>query len=523
MKKTMVDANQGWKSLGEMGKLSANEFRHEKNKRNLGLILGPLLFVIIAFVLPTPGGMTEKAQWVLALTVWVVIWWFFEPIPIPATSLLIFLAIPLMGVMDAKTALAYLGENNTWLILGIFIFSTTLIEQGVARRMALWLLSRNIAAKSPKHLVFVFTVSMAIVSAFMSHIASTMLFLVIAEGLVEAMGFDKNHSFMKTLKFATAYGSQTGGLLTPIGAANVNFITIGLCASLIGVNIRFIDFCAAGIPAGIVTTIIAGFFVLRLCRRDTVGDTRKAQAYAKEQLAEMGPMKTGEKIAVSLFVLAVVLWILPSLSAAVLGKDSAVTVALDTVLNATYVSMFVALLAFIIPVDRKTGKTLTNWTQAVKHINWGVIFLVAGGLLLGGAMNAEGVGLVAWMAKQLSTVIGGAPQILIVLVFIILEMVLTQFMSNIPAISIVTTISVPVAMAAGVNPVALAFVICFSGQMSFALPVAAPQMAIIYGSGGIKIGEFIRNGISFTVLTLPCMLILVYYWVNLIFPYTPVS
>lgn len=519
----MVDANQGWKSLGELTKLSDKELRHEKTKRRIGLVLGPLLFLILAFLIPTPAGMSEKAQWVLAITVWVVVWWFFEPIPIPATSLVVFLLVPLMGIMEPNAALAYLGQSNSWLILGIFIFSTALIEQGVARRMALWLLSRDFAAKSPKHLIFIFTVSMAVVSAFMSHIASAMLFLVIAEGLVEAMGYDKGHPFMKTLKFATAYGSQTGGLLTPIGAANVNFITIGLCASLIGVNIRFVDFCAAGIPAGVVTTIIAGFFVLRVCRGGVEGDTKSAQTYAKQQLAEMGPMKRGEGIAVALFVLAVALWILPSLAAAIFGKNAAVTAALDRVLNATYVSMFVALLAFLIPIDRKTGKTLTNWTQAVKNVNWGVIFLVAGGLLLGGAMNAEGVGLIAWFAKQLSGVIGGAPQVLIVLAFILLEMVLTQFISNIPAISIVTTISVPVAMAAGVNPVALAFVICFSGQMSFALPVAAPQMAIIYGSGGIKIGEFIRNGVAFTVLTIPCMLVLVYYWVNLIFPYVPVG
>lgn len=518
----MVDANMGWKSLGEMSKLSEKEFHREKHKRLIGLILGPLLFLIIAFLLPTPAGMTEKAQWVLAITVWVVIWWFLEPIPIPATSLVIFLLIPLMGIMETGPALAYLGQSNTWLILGIFIFSTTLIEQGVAKRMALWLLSRNFAAKSPKHLVFVFTVSMAVVSAFMSHIASAMLFLVIAEGLVEAMGYDKSHPFMKTLKFATAYGSQTGGLLTPIGAANVNFVTIGLCASLIGFNVRFVDFCAAGIPAGIVTTIIAGFFVLRMCRRSDIGgDTKKAQVYAKQQLAEMGPMKKGETIAVTLFILAVVLWILPSAAASIFGKASAVTAALDKILNATYVSMFVALLAFIIPIDRKTGKTLTTWTQAVKNVNWGVIFLVAGGLLLGGAMNAEGVGLIAWFAKQLSSSIGGAPQILIVLAFILLEMVLTQFISNIPAISIITTISVPVAMAAGVNPIALAFVICFAGQMSFALPVAAPQMAIIYGSGGIKIGEFIRKGVLFTIMTIPVILVLGYYWINLIFPYVP--
>jgi di/tricarboxylate transporter len=98
----------------------------------------------------------------------------------------------------------------------------------------------------------------------------------------------------------------------------------------------------------------------------------------------------------------------------------------------------------------------------------------------------------------------------------------TQFISNVPAISVVTTVGVPVAIAADINPMALAFSIAMAAQMSYALPIAAPQMAIAYGGGGLRITEFVRVGVVMCLISIPIVSFFVYYWSNLIFPYSPV-
>src|SRR5690625_6456088 len=70
----------------------SNKDRNNGDKRSykfaqkLGLILGPLLFVLI-ILLFTPEGLNPEARAVLASTSWIAVWWMTEAVPIPATSL----------------------------------------------------------------------------------------------------------------------------------------------------------------------------------------------------------------------------------------------------------------------------------------------------------------------------------------------------------------------------------------------------------------------------------------------------
>ncbi len=62
------------------------------NKR-IPLLLGPLSFALIKLV-PIADLPTE-AHWVLALTIWMAIWWVSEAIPLAATALLPLAVLPL--------------------------------------------------------------------------------------------------------------------------------------------------------------------------------------------------------------------------------------------------------------------------------------------------------------------------------------------------------------------------------------------------------------------------------------------
>ena len=71
------------------------------NPRALALYLGPFA-ALLAFLLMQQSGAEFAAATTLGVTLWVVIWWIFEPIPIPATSLLPMALLPLFGVLSAK-------------------------------------------------------------------------------------------------------------------------------------------------------------------------------------------------------------------------------------------------------------------------------------------------------------------------------------------------------------------------------------------------------------------------------------
>jgi sodium-dependent dicarboxylate transporter 2/3/5 len=60
-------------------------------------------------------------------------------------------------------------------------------------------------------------------------------------------------------------------------------------------------------------------------------------------------------------------------------------------------------------------------------------------------------------------------------------------------------IVIPIAVAAGIDPLMPALAATFGASFGFMLPVATPQNAIVYGSGTVPITRMIRSGIAFDV------------------------
>src|SRR5699024_2080426 len=90
------------KSLARVSKsdvYKSNRYRNNGDKRSykfvqkLGLIHGPLLFVLILLIF-TPEELNPEARAVLASTSWIAVWCMTEAVPIPATSLLPIVLFP---------------------------------------------------------------------------------------------------------------------------------------------------------------------------------------------------------------------------------------------------------------------------------------------------------------------------------------------------------------------------------------------------------------------------------------------
>lgn len=518
--KPQLDMSSGWKSFEELkATYSPAEIKFEKTRRSVGLWLGPLLFLLI-FIMPTPEGLTFKAQEVLAITALTITWWICEPIPIPAAGLIPFIFIPAMSIVPMKDFLAVLGHENNWLMIGAYIFIGALVQHGFTKRMALWILSRKVASRSSFALLLTYTFAVALVSALLSNIACTMLFLVIGAGIAESLKIGNEHPFSKAMKFGAAYGSQSGGFMTPVGSPNTNFLAMGLIGSLAGYQVRFGDWMAFGIPFGIIMLLFMVFYFRSIFNLQ-LDNLSSAREYAERELKALGPLTVGERNALIVLITAIVLWLVPSIASMIFGKDAQITLYLDTIFNGTIVALFCALLAFLLPTDWKERKFTINWTRSEREVNWGAIIIVTTGFAIGNAMNAKGVGLIAWSAQHLSNVFAGASPWLIVLGFTIIGVILTQFLPNVPAIAILIPIAIPTALAVGLNPVAMGLTVAIACQQSYAMPIAAPQMALVYGSGGLKITEFIRVGSLISLISVPLVAFIVYNWSNWLFPFIP--
>ena len=82
-------------------------------RQQVGLILGPALFIVTLFFF-SPQGMSYEAQAVLASTLWIATWWITEAIPIPATSLLPIVLFPLTGALASGDTTAAYGDPTSF-------------------------------------------------------------------------------------------------------------------------------------------------------------------------------------------------------------------------------------------------------------------------------------------------------------------------------------------------------------------------------------------------------------------------
>ena len=70
-----------------------------KNTQKIGLVLGPIVFVLLLLFFK-PEGLSTEGRAVLAATAWIAIWWITEAIPIAVTALLPIALFTLSGGLN---------------------------------------------------------------------------------------------------------------------------------------------------------------------------------------------------------------------------------------------------------------------------------------------------------------------------------------------------------------------------------------------------------------------------------------
>ena len=181
--------------------------------RNLAtLFLGPVIAVIVFFLLLN-AGWSHAACWTAAVTAVCATWWIFEPIPIPATSLIPLAVLPMVGVLTPSEVGASYGSPLVLLLMGGFILSTAMEKSGAHRRVALTMVNL-FGGDSSRRLVFGFMAAAAVLSMWISNTATTLMLLPVALAVIERSD-DKDLAI--PLLLGIAYAASVGGIGTPIG------------------------------------------------------------------------------------------------------------------------------------------------------------------------------------------------------------------------------------------------------------------------------------------------------------------
>jgi di/tricarboxylate transporter len=138
--------------------------------------------------------------------------------------------------------------------------------------------------------------------------------------------------------------------------------------------------------------------------------------------------------------------------------------------------------------------------EAYRAIDWKVVFLLAGVLPLGLAMEDSGAaGLLADRALE---VVGPLGPYAVLAVLYLLTAVLTEVMSNNASAVMLAPVAIATGVGMGIDPRPLLMAVAFAASTSFATPVGYQTNAMVYNVGGYRYSDFLRVGAPLNLIFL---------------------
>lgn len=145
-----------------------------------------------------------------------------------------------------------------------------------------------------------------------------------------------------------------------------------------------------------------------------------------------------------------------------------------------------------------------------ESIRWDVIFLLAGIIPLGLAL--EKTGGAAWLAGWAYEASQYLPPLVVLGLFYVTTMILTELISNNAAVVVMIPVGVTTARLLGLDPQAFVLAIMFAASTSFSTPVGYQTNTMVYGPGGYTFLDFTRVGGPLNLL-LALLTPLYIYWI----------
>lgn len=457
------------------------------------LFAGPAMFAILLLI-GAPEGLSREGWVVVALLVLMATWWITEAIPIPITSLLPLVVLPLFGVRTMQEASLPYADRIIMLLLGGFIIAKSVERWNLHERLAL--LTVRVVGGRPEGLCAGFLIASALLSAWISNTATTIMLIPVALSVAQSLGAVRRagSTLAVALCLSVAYGASIGGLATPVGTPT-NLIVIGALEQAGDTRLDFATWMMFGVPTVLLLLPIAWFVLTKLSGKIET-DGGDPQAVVKKRLAALGAWTTPEIRTLIVFGIIASFWIFRK---AFIQDLTLFGMQPFAGLTDHVIAIGGAIAMFLVPsgCNHTRGAMLLNWDTA-KSIPWDVVLLFGGGLSIASAMTATGLG--TYIADQM----GGLMNLPFLLVIIVLTLAIifwTEVTSNVATAAALMPVTIAIAVGAGLDPAGLAIPVALAASCAFMFPMATAPNAIAFASGEVSIARMARIGVKLNLLS----------------------
>ena len=431
------------------------------------LIMGPVLGAVLFLTLKSIGWESD-ACWTAAVAAVCAVWWVFEPVPIPVTSLLPFALFPILGVLSPREISESYGAPLILLLLGGFILSTAMAGSGAHRRIALTMVN-FFGGSSNRRLVFGFMAASAVLSMWISNTATTLMMLPVAIAVLEKA---KDKTLAVPLLLGIAHAASVGGIGTPIGTPP-NLVFSEIYFQNTGVEIPFLTWMSWGIPVVVIFVPIIGFYLIR-----------HLSGSGNFAMPEVGKWSTHEVRVLAVFLLTALAWMTRSEPFGGWKTWFGVPGATDA-----SVALTAVIVMFLVPNGK--GGRLLDWDTA-RDIPWGMLILFGGGIAIAKAFISSG------LSVALGEALSGLGVLHIVLILAVICLAIT-FLTELTSNTATTTLMMPIlaatAMAMDIEPALLMVPAAMSASCAFMLPVATAPNVVVFSTGAFPARVMARKGV----------------------------
>jgi len=456
--------------------------------KTLFAILIPLAVLLAPseWILP---GMTVVEHRVLALFILAALFWILEPIPVFATSVLVIVLELLLisdqgfnllrqapdgselpNLLDYKKIFYTFSSPVIMLILGGFFLAMAATKYRLDQSLAGILLKPF--GSRPQMVLLGLMIITGVFSMFMSNTATTAMMLAIIVPILKM--FDAGDPGRIAFSLGIPFAANIGGLGSPIGSPP-NAIALQFMGNA---AVGFGEWVLFAVPFVVVMLLLAWGILLFLFpfRADSLQIEMKARF-----------LHTGKANIVYLtFIVTLLLWLTDFLHG----------------MNSYVVAM--------IPVAVFLSAGILGRSD-LKTIDWDVLWLLAGGVALGLALEESG------LAQRMVSEIpfAGMPAYLVLLIASFVGLALANFMSHTGTANLL----LPIVAALGASGLDLGPIggapglilgVTFSLSLGMSLPISTPPNALAQATGGIKTGDMAKAGVLVGLLGLGTATLLVY-------------